>query len=110
MKAFLPLTYVPNAAKDEFGRWNMGEPDSMVRHFNSAAAKLQYNKKLAELAEDDEEGREAAYMAATHAVPVYRGYCNKTAKYFIRQGKRAQRLLQAQQENGIFVDDDELIF
>lgn len=100
--------FVPSAKYDpHLNRWDMGDPDSIVRHFNSAAAKAKYLKIKAEL-EADEENIEAAYRAATHQVPVYRGYDKATMSYFMRQAKRVQRRAQEVAIRGVEVDEDEL--
>lgn len=103
---------VPSAQYDvHSGRWHTGEPDHVVRHFNSAASKAKYFhiKRVLE-SEDpvDEDSIAAAYKAATHEVPVYRGYDKATMSYYMRQAKRMQRKAQKTATTGVLVDDSEL--
>jgi hypothetical protein len=84
----------------------MPDPRSVVRHFNSAASKAKY--RLVEAEESSEEILDAAYLSATHVVPIYRGYDEATMSYFMRQARRAARKVKVVADKGVEVSEDEL--
>jgi len=106
MNIFVPGAEL--AGRDNRGRsvWKMPDPQEVARHFNSAASRARYLHIEAE--ESDEETLDSAYRAATHVVPVYRGYDQATMSYFMRQAKRAQRKAKVKVDEGVRVSEDEL--
>lgn len=103
--------FVPGAGligQDNRGRsvWKMPDPQNIARHFNSAASKAKYFSIEAE--ESDEDAIQQAYNAATHVVPIYRGYDQALMSYFMRQARRVQLKAKAKAEKGIEVSEDEL--